>query len=64
MRWNGHVGFPEDCEFESIKFNRLVGLTEPVTEWHTMENPGSEIRRKITSQWHKQRTGVIENDVG
>ena len=64
MGWNGHVGFPEDCEFESIKSNRLIGFTEPVTEWYTMECPESETRRKISSQWHQYRTGVIENDVG
>ncbi|TGO36290.1 hypothetical protein BHYA_0129g00110 [Botrytis hyacinthi] len=64
MGWNGHIRFPEDCEFESIKSFDLVGFTEPVTEWYIMETHESNTRRRISSQWHQYRIGVIENDVG
>lgn len=64
MGWNGHIRLPEDCEFESIMSFDLIGFTEPVTEWYIMETPESKIRRKISSQWHQYRTGMIENDVG
>lgn len=71
LGWQGRATFIPDCEFHAHPDRRaeiMIGVSQPVTTWHTMNHPTSTEKRQIRHNWYEYKTRYqnpsVEEHVG
>lgn len=61
LGWQGEIFFPQDAEFHLMdpwKDMQKLGFQVPVGEWFAKESPDAKDKRRISSEWHRYKTGI------